>query len=288
MSTILNALRRVEEDEAPAEVQPALGTEAWDDALASPKVARSQPDPPPEAVTPNGVRALPVPGWSLVLGVGVLLIGLGGWLVVRNADSTGPLLDAPPLVAESAPNPPPVAVPSAVQQSMQAKLRASAAPPVRASESDEVPVPSSITTLPLEPAPAAAKAPVQRSASPPPLIVKAADTAPGPVAEPSRPPVAKRAPEVAPSPAPKPSVKPTPPQKPVSVAVVAPMPDLHVVRTQWHPSAERRTARVEIDRDPLELKEGDTVHAVRVVEIRPTAVVFEFEGSRVERRVGKR
>jgi len=72
------------------------------------------------------------------------------------------------------------------------------------------------------------------------------------------------------------------------VAVIAPPPALFVEQTQWHPSPERRLARVDVAGQSLELREGQQTHGVRVVEIRPSAVVFEHAGVRIERKVGRR
>jgi len=70
----------------------------------------------------------------------------------------------------------------------------------------------------------------------------------------------------------------------------APLPVLFVARTLWHPSPERRIAVLEVEgRDaPVELHEGDAVGDAVIREIGPSAVVFEHRGVELRRRVGRR
>ena len=65
---------------------------------------------------------------------------------------------------------------------------------------------------------------------------------------------------------------------------------LVVAGTSWHPRAERRTARVELEgrAEPLELREGDAVGSLVVREIQPSGVVFLFGDVELRRRVGER
>ncbi|MCA9512036.1 MAG: hypothetical protein KC560_15095, partial [Myxococcales bacterium] len=78
------------------------------------------------------------------------------------------------------------------------------------------------------------------------------------------------------------------------VAVVAPPaplepPLLRPVRTTWHPSAERRSARLESPAGAArEVREGDEVEGYEVVEITPSSVVFALGGDTVRVRVGAR
>jgi len=64
---------------------------------------------------------------------------------------------------------------------------------------------------------------------------------------------------------------------------------VNVERTVWHPSPERRSARVVVEGfpEPLELKEGDAVGVLVVAEIQPSAVVFLHGGARLRRPVGR-
>ncbi|MBW2395193.1 MAG: hypothetical protein JRG95_13065, partial [Deltaproteobacteria bacterium] len=131
-----------------------------------------------------------------------------------------------------------------------------------------------VDPLPIEPDRAPAASPPARSVA----------SAPPPVRPP---PAAKPTPRAArPEPAPKPApARPRPPQ----VATIPPPPIVHVARTVWHPSPDRRSARVEVEgfAEPLELKEGDAVGVLVVAEIQPSAVVFLHGGARLRRAVGK-
>jgi len=62
-----------------------------------------------------------------------------------------------------------------------------------------------------------------------------------------------------------------------------------VLRTSWHPSPDRRLARVRVTAGgvPREMREGETDGALHVVKIEPSAVVFTFQGQEIRRTVGK-
>ena len=153
---------------------------------------------------------------------------------------------------------------------------------------------ASLEVLPAEPPPETVPAEPVRMASVPPVE---ADT----VVIPEPPPIAVAAeiqptalperevparPQVAiPKPKPKPRSKPAPPR----VAVVPPPPVVHVAGTIWHPSPDRRSARVEVEgfAEPLELREGDAVGVLVVAEIQPSAVVFLHGSTRLRRSVGR-
>ena len=66
------------------------------------------------------------------------------------------------------------------------------------------------------------------------------------------------------------------------------VPDVTVVRTAWHPSTDRRSAKVRLEstEEVMTLREGDAVGALVVKEISPSAVVFETGGVELRRRVG--
>jgi hypothetical protein len=65
--------------------------------------------------------------------------------------------------------------------------------------------------------------------------------------------------------------------------------DVSVVGTTWHPTAERRSAKVRLlsNDELLTLREGDAVGAFVVQEISPSAVVFSAGGVEIRRRVGQ-
>lgn len=64
---------------------------------------------------------------------------------------------------------------------------------------------------------------------------------------------------------------------------------LTVSSTVWHPSASRRSARVELEGEPgvKELREGDELGGFTILEIEPAGVTFVRRGVRVHRRVGE-
>ena len=70
----------------------------------------------------------------------------------------------------------------------------------------------------------------------------------------------------------------------------APVPEVFVLRTVWHPDAERRVAEVEVRGRPeaVRLHEGDAVGPLVVGRIEPSGVVFLHEQVELRRRVGAR
>jgi len=66
------------------------------------------------------------------------------------------------------------------------------------------------------------------------------------------------------------------------------LPDLTIIRTAWHPSADRRSAkiRLEASNEILNLREGDAVGGLVVQEISPSAVLFKAGDVEIRRRVG--
>ena len=67
-------------------------------------------------------------------------------------------------------------------------------------------------------------------------------------------------------------------------------PEFVVLKTIWHPSAERRSARLEFEGGGAarEVREGQWVEGFEVREIRLSGVVLEKEGVLREYRVGRR
>jgi hypothetical protein len=130
------------------------------------------------------------------------------------------------------------------------------------------------------PPPAAAPPSVPAARVRPPGVEPAVEPAPPPpAAEPAR--VVEHPVE----PAPRPAKPPAPP--PASVAKVRP-PKVTVEKTVWHPTPERRVARIEVEgfKGTLELHEGDAVGTLVVAEIQPSGVVFLHGGEKLHRKVG--
>jgi hypothetical protein len=71
-------------------------------------------------------------------------------------------------------------------------------------------------------------------------------------------------------------------------AVVTPPPEIHVLRTSWHPRAERRVARVQLGgaSAPIEVREGDALSTLVVKAIEPSGVVFLHGGRELRRGLG--
>ncbi len=133
--------------------------------------------------------------------------------------------------------------------------------------------------------PRAAAAPI---AEPPQAVTPATTAALRPAA--SAPTPAPPAPVAKP---PRATEAPTPPP-PVAKATsrpsapaAAPFPALRVERTVWHPIAERRIAVIDVPGDGArEVREGDEVAGAVVALIEPSGVVFRHAGRDVRRKVG--
>ena len=302
MSTILKALRRVEEERPGAPAAPRR-------AMRGDFVAGSGAPPPR-----RGKRRGPnLKLWGSVAAV-VLLAALVWWRLPRPEPE---LVQAtPPARAERPPErapvpaaPPSPAAPIAVAPPAtvavappapppRAEEPPAAAPPVAAANEVPVEVAERLPPLgaPLEappeaPEPAPPPAPSPARVSPPPA--PAPDVA---VVEPAPPPEAPAPRVVAPPPEPavaKPQAKPKPAAaaaKPKPKPPPAPsVPGLEVERTSWHPKPERRIAWVRVEglADTRELHEGDVVGPLVVKEIRPSSVVFQHGAQEIQRRVGE-
>jgi hypothetical protein len=98
----------------------------------------------------------------------------------------------------------------------------------------------------------------------------------------------------APKPAPKAKAAPKPEPAPAREVVEAPaaadIPTFAIEKTQWHPLADRRVAwlRVPGESESRRVVEGDVVEGLLVSKIEPSGVVFERDGKKIERVLGKR
>ncbi|MCP5056347.1 MAG: hypothetical protein GY937_06425 [bacterium] len=158
---------------------------------------------------------------------------------------------------------------------------------------------STVRSVPPSPAPSRAEPPVASLPAALPEDPPSVEPAPTPVAPRAEasvalaPPAARTEPEprsTPPTAKPEPAPKPPPAKpRPTRVVSIPPAPTVHVTRTVWHPSPDRRSAQVEVEGfvEPLELKEGDAVGVLVVTEIQPSAVVFLHGGARLRRSVGK-
>jgi len=66
------------------------------------------------------------------------------------------------------------------------------------------------------------------------------------------------------------------------------LPDLTILRTSWHPNADRRSAKIRLEASDeiMNLREGDAIGGLVIQEISPSAVVFKAGDVEIRRRVG--
>jgi len=323
MSTILKALRKLEQDRSVQGERPLRE-----------EVAISTGQPPPE-------RSRRPRAWVLFGAAGVLLfgLGLGAAFVLLEPGSfaespSGPLAAAAPeggggsaparsdaasrgasaprdgaagSASPGEPAPAPVARSTADAGGLSPEALASEVALVRPIEPrrlfEEEPAPAP------EPARAAeAPGPSARSAPPPAESTRPApepaETAPAPTREaapaaagppePARTAAVSAAPAAASAPS-APGVSPVPdppapaaePARQPGTAAGERLPDVFVERTVWHPSADRRTAVLVVDgRRGLTLREGDRVGPLRIESIEPSGVVFDHAGVDLRQAVG--
>jgi len=269
VSSILKALRRLEEAKT----------------LQIPRPLREQVAAPP---APR--RGL---GWIAACGAALVGVGLGAagfivWPQLGADPDTGRRAAAevaagaaatpqraavaPPRVAAYVGTPPPAAVdppPATRSSSLSAAALAS-----RVEVVERIAPPP-----PLEPVSAP-------PASPPAAVLTAAaasEALPRPAAPPAVEVARSEAPAVG-------SGRSRPPPAAPSKLVRAFVPGVLVVRTVWHPSAERRVAEIQVEGrpEPLVLHEGDAVGPLVVSEIEPSGVVFLHDEVELRRRVGIR
>jgi hypothetical protein len=68
---------------------------------------------------------------------------------------------------------------------------------------------------------------------------------------------------------------------------------VQVVRTRWHPQADKRSAKVRLASTdgeaeaPRDLREGDAIGGLVIKEITPSAVLFTTGDVEIRRRVGE-
>jgi len=143
-----------------------------------------------------------------------------------------------------------------------------------------------------------AETPVAQAAPPvpEPAAVPAPAPAPAPVAQAPAPPAPAPAPAPSPkiaeaTPVPKPmAAKPAAPRTAPKEAPPPPPPvAISVEKTQWHPLADRRIAWVRApgEADSQRVVEGDVIDGLIVSAIEPSGVVFEHDGEKIRRGLGR-
>jgi hypothetical protein len=146
---------------------------------------------------------------------------------------------------------------------------------------------------------ALAKPPTSRSRPKPRAIEKSPPSVSAPQPTSSKSPTPPTSPRSAPKKQPaesKPAREPQPPKESKASPDPSPiehlnrraLPELTIIRTAWHPSADRRSAKIRLeDTDEiLNLREGDAVGGLVIREISPSAVVFKAGDVEIRRRVG--
>jgi hypothetical protein len=276
MSTILKALRRVEEEHGASAGAPRR-------ALRGDLVGGAQ-TPPPR-------RRQRGPNWKLwgSLGAVLLVAGLVWWRLPRPESAE--IVQAVAAPAE------PSKVPAEVEPDPTLAAAPEPAPPTPVAAAGPEPAalaPAAASAVPREVAerlpPLGAPletAPAERAAEP--------EAAPPAAREPARTP-APAAPKpsavaAAPKPTPAPVAEPAPPPPAAPAPFAAPSaPSIEVERTSWHPSPERRVAWVRLEglAGTRELHEGDGIGTLVVREIRPSSVLFQHGSVQLQRRVGER
>ena len=316
MSTILKALRRLEEESSAQSQRPLR-----EEVTRSPSSAKSRSGGWPLLVALLGL--------GVAAGAGVFVfwylggapepaqpteLAAAGSTEPRAEPSAAALRPRKPRGAEPArrrSSPSPAAVPSAVSEhelpaaalasKVEVMRRPPAQPRIAAPEPAE-PQASEPARTALAPSIAAQReAPEPSGGAPAPAGADASATSLVATATPVQE-VRRRAPE---PPEPRAEQPREAASEPVVVAVAprerepaeaasseilrAEIPGLRVERTVWHPIAERRVALIEFERsaERREIREGDAVGPLVVSKIEPSGVVFVHEGVEVRRRIGE-
>lgn len=89
------------------------------------------------------------------------------------------------------------------------------------------------------------------------------------------------------TPEPEPSLSPFEPKE-VKRHDRLELPDLTIIRTAWHPIAERRTVKIRLEKsnELLTLREGDAVGGLVVKKISPSSVLFDAGDVEIRHRIG--
>jgi hypothetical protein len=84
------------------------------------------------------------------------------------------------------------------------------------------------------------------------------------------------------------ALPPAEPSRRKSAGVASGIPSVTVTKTVWHPRPERRSAVVEVEGSPgsLDMKEGDAIGDLVLTKIKPSGVVFDYEGVELVRKIG--
>jgi hypothetical protein len=313
LSTILRALQRVEGEKRVKGEKRVEGEKGGDGEMEG---LREGLVPPEEPAAPPAR-----PRWRIGLAaiLTLLVLGVFLWWLIPTDEVGEPSTTSPPVIAalpeppseslprraRPAPRNPEIAAPRPEAPAEQLDARRPsqplAAPPPRIAEPPPLPEKVAVAPPPPPPVEKSASQPIEEPVvQPPPPVVKPLPPPEKAAVAPPPPPVEKPAvrppPPVEKPPAVEPVIQPPPPiarppaskaPAPARVATVKP-PKVTVKRTIWHPTPERRVARIEAEghKSPLELHEGDAVGTLVVLEIQPSGVVFLHGAEKLHRKVG--
>jgi hypothetical protein len=272
MSTILKALRRLEEEKA-EQNRPGLR----ESVVAAP---------------PAASRKLPL--FFVVCGVLALGVAAISWWQLSQVPA--PQAVAAPPLAVAAPRPPALPV-VAAKPAVRAVAPVANLRPARSAPVQPIPEPRIA-----EPAASVrASSPVIKKTAP--LVPAAPVSAPVPAPVPrvaveaEEPMWAQEVAIVKPRSTPK--AKPIPASERTAVRsepevtraslAKVPIPEVVVTRTLWHPLSDRRSATVRVNGEEgsRQMVEGDSVGGLVLLKIEPSGVVFAHDGVQIQRRVGQ-
>ncbi len=271
MSTILKALRRLEEDRR-----------REDERSLRDRILSNEP----AGVERSGEGNFPAAALGGVGALALLVAGAVTWWVLAGSGSQD---SAGGFVEETAPvfREDPVAKPVEVASSIGLPA-VSAPPPAARSAPPEAPSPA-------VPVPVSSPEAVEVAASSPGIAedIRLITRPPKPGAAAPDPPAAR---ETAPalsrprSPEPAPAVRARRSEAPAIQTIERPpMPEFVVTRTVWHPEAGRRVAMIRRSgQDAAQaFGEGENLGVLEIVEIQPAGVLFRRDGVEIKRRVGR-
>ena len=270
MSTILKALRRLEEEKADQD-RPGLRESVV-------------------AASPAASRKLPL--FFVLCGAFALGVAAISWWQLSQVPAPQAVVAPPlPVTAPRAPALPVVAAKPAVR----AVVPVANPGPARSVPVQPIPEPriaepaASVQasspvikeTAPLVPAaPAPVPAPAPRVAVEAEEPVWAQEVA---IVKP------RSTPKATPIPAPERAAVRSEPEVTRASLAKVPIPEVVVTRTLWHPLSDRRSATVRVNGEEgsRQLVEGDSVGGLVLLKIEPSGVVFAHDGVQIQRRVGQ-
>lgn len=254
MSTILKALRRLEDDQ-----------KAQDERSIRERVLAGEASQPVPSTTGRSVVLL------LAGGLAVLAVaGAAAFWILLETQTAGNLLS---------PDPSEAALASAAGKPAPAQTALTSLPQVSTPPPRRVPAPVPPAAPPVRRVAASDATP--GIADDIALVVRKEPVGSPPV---EKPPARKVAAVKKAKPAPQALEAP-----PIRKLERAPMPEFVVTQTVWHPAASRRVAMIRLKGEPAarSYSEGDGLGSLELVEIQPAAVIFRRGAVKIKRSIGR-